>query len=494
MFEFSLNHTEKVIEFEVILKRLILLNLFFIFLINTHPIQAYEMKSEVANWATEVPYLSHEEFVNLYEADQLKYIKLMQKAAVELSFRSDYVAQQNWPWFFNIFQALQTNAMASGMSEIQLRENLANLVRRATALQNERPKRPTTGIGHYFSNWLGTADIATGRKEHRKKVIGLFEQRNTLLRNLNGMSPEIQHDSMAALNATHSAFATLLQQTSDIWNDDEGKTELQEIQNRYNRTYQVVLTSSRTANPALLAAFNRDRLRMAELNRPAAVVRPIPPLTRREIVAPRDLTVRDSQRQPVVTTTEESTATRSCAKCIYGGFAIVNQSRCESVNSLTDPKHNLSQLVLPSSITNRSLTCENEDAPVLCNPLVFGFKDNGPLCVRKSSSATRACASTSNKDSASITSIRDLILDNRELFLSFNSELRSICQQSSCSRNSSAARRTDISNTCIALREQLISFRESMRSLPPRSPTPSTGDVPTSPAPTPTPVSPSRNQ
>lgn len=190
-------------------------------------------------------------------------------------------------------------------------------------------------------------------------------------------------------------------------------------------------------------------------------------------------------------------AARACARCIYGGFTVYSEDRCTAVSSLADTTHRIVELRLPEGITRDSLACAEAGKPVLCNPVLYGFKENGPVCVAKQSAATRACHAASNKTPEGYEQLRQFLITNRAAFIASIRDLETLCiSSSSCHRSLSAARRTDIRSTCTAIRNRLSHFRRNMRTeadgtilgrtSPAASPAPGLTPGP-SPAPAPTP-------
>ncbi|MGZ3692157.1 MAG: hypothetical protein ACXVAX_11685, partial [Pseudobdellovibrio sp.] len=153
-----------------------------------------------------------------------------------------------------------------------------------------------------------------------------------------------------------------------------------------------------------------------------------------------------------------------CVRCVYGGFAIVNDKKCHSVSSLDDEKQSLHNLKLPDEVTNKNLSCSKPTEPVLCNPILFGLKDNGPLCVSKSSGATRSCSGVSGKDDASYAVITKIILANKPAYTEQLKQWHQVCNlKNNCADVKSSGAIADIRSTCASLKEKFLSYREAMR-------------------------------
>lgn len=110
-------------------------------------------------------------------------------------------------------------------------------------------------------------------------------------------------------------------------------------------------------------------------------------------------------------------------ECIYAGF-VIKEKKCPAPTQL--PKG-----FSVAGITNDTFNCAMGEGPVLCNPLVFGYKVNGgAYCVSKHQDASKNCSETSNKTD---NQARILALwsnpENQNAIVQYQDDLNRVCDK-----------------------------------------------------------------
>jgi hypothetical protein len=159
-------------------------------------------------------------------------------------------------------------------------------------------------------------------------------------------------------------------------------------------------------------------------------------------------------------------AASQCIRCIYAGVVIKGitgqSNKCaplRNFRSTAARQAGLDDIWLPSG-TNKS--CPGE-APVLCNPLVFGIQNNSVVCIEPRSDATKECIRQTGKDQASVLSTKDIMKKNPRDFEALKTDLTSICSGSSeklCSDViSSRVKTRALQSLCDIVSKNLNEFR-----------------------------------
>ncbi len=413
----------------------------------------------------ELNLLSPSEFQNLYTDDQTQYIKLLQKIAIQISFETDYLATSKWPSIFNLLINLQpeTAEAAGGLFTVsQLRTAIINLNAETVGYNQKRPPARTAlgvvtdTLPFINSDAMGINEVKYSVDLRRFKRA--FERRNLFIRELSAMAPEVQEELLPHLEAGIPLFDRLKDNTRNIWRSSKTHDEVSELNHRFLLRYQEVQKSVAALNLA-----RRQQLARVTLITPqqASLYRPL-----RQAPAAPAARAAASRTRSATSRTHATTSPGQCVRCIYGGFVIVNQTTCSGVHSLRDSNHDLHALQTSPGQTLGALSCDNAAEPILCNPLLFGLKNGEALCVQKTQSATRSCMSASDKSSAAQNNLRQMIAANPAALHRMQSEISSICDHHrNCVSNLSSGKREDIRLTCAAVRQQIASFRESMRSV-----------------------------
>jgi hypothetical protein len=156
-------------------------------------------------------------------------------------------------------------------------------------------------------------------------------------------------------------------------------------------------------------------------------------------------------------------------RCIYAGFVSrkkTNSSKCHPINRTT---------LFKDTTDEKSLKCTDPKKPILCNPLLFGYKahfadkvsicnqpkipltssvDNDPFCVSYGSSASAQCQKISDKENG-LCVARAYIKMNPTAWGDLNTQLNLLCGSESPNR--------DLQGTCDLIRERIVKIGISVQ-------------------------------
>lgn len=174
---------------------------------------------------------------------------------------------------------------------------------------------------------------------------------------------------------------------------------------------------------------------------------------------------------------EEITAVKDNA-CIYAGWAIQTKGPCKPISEKelidTEGNRTLFSCKKPTSVNEiKVLSGNEEDAIVLCNPILFGLENDRPICIRPAKNATEECKRRSNEIAE--THALTLAMNNPAEYRSLNTRFTQLCQSSeealdahfrSRGKNKTQARNAvkDVSQTCVHLREKMAELTSANES------------------------------
>ncbi len=128
-------------------------------------------------------------------------------------------------------------------------------------------------------------------------------------------------------------------------------------------------------------------------------------------------------------------------KCIYAGF-IIKKLKCEAPTLLPDG-------FIIKEISNANFKCATSSGSVICNPLIFGYKNSEtPYCTDRSVSASANCSrSADNTDN--ITRLLAIWSnpENKKAIEDYQSELKKLCDPAT-------QKSADVIKTCMVVQAQ----------------------------------------
>lgn len=383
----------------------------------------------------DVRFLTHEDFVNLYEADQREYIILLRKAAADLSYEDQLSFFQKLNFPAPVWAAL-LGSQAHSLEYIppELNTKLNSAIAQAEALlhpvQPNFVDRTRSAFGRMGENLVFGSDsaylVARDKREAKHvqfEIVQAFRLRNEAVAMISHLQSN-QGLMRMRLRESQKVFDDLFNSSIVKYDNKVFRESLRE----YQRAYESFLLQPMPVAGAIPRPRAGTGVLAGVLGRPEAQPR-----------APAG----------------------SCVRCIYGGFVISNNRKCEAVNSGSEMTAQLGPLQFPPPLKASEMNCEGAKS-VLCNPLVFGLKEKGPLCVAPSASATRSCNAIAGTSPESISMTALMLKNNKTAHEKFTGKLASICH-STGTQCYSAARSNDIRQTCAALQERFATFRDKMR-------------------------------
>lgn len=180
----------------------------------------------------------------------------------------------------------------------------------------------------------------------------------------------------------------------------------------------------------------------------------------------------------------DEAATKGQLACIFSGWAVKNQERCQGVRE-AEMNDAAGARVLYSCLREsprRSTPAASAPArppvvraenpvpyAVLCNPILFGLKDDKPICVPPRSNATELCKEAAGEVSRESTL---MATKNRDEFRRLSRRIEILCtadqaalEQHFSSRNRTAAQTRfavrDLQSTCTHVRERMEQLRRA---------------------------------
>ncbi|KHD88580.1 MAG: hypothetical protein OM95_08755 [Bdellovibrio sp. ArHS] len=165
--------------------------------------------------------------------------------------------------------------------------------------------------------------------------------------------------------------------------------------------------------------------------------------------------------------------------CVYAGWA-VEGPQCSPISEkeIRDASGKLVTYSCKNQKSETTIYGDNEEgkAIVLCNPVLFGLKEDKPICIRRSKNATEECVKASNKASETLAFAKS----NPQEYRALVRRVDVLCQQDESVLRKHFEKRgrsksqvdyaiKDLSATCIHLRGRMAELVDANKATAPRA-------------------------
>lgn len=336
-------------------------------------------------------FLSYGEFQSLTSSEKKFYVQAVQKVSIDFEEHMSSLSAQGAKWSALFKNFSGSEAQASDLQADNVHERSLNDVRMENAKISYVIARAKM-LARVSSQHAGPAT-----KQYATELFNdAYERVNILAKK--SMSTEEKINFLQNLNALRSAQQEVGKQDSSV-------------NSKANSIDQLIATTG----------HGRSSVE-------SAPPRPFAAAATEIITEKYDRTPADNPNP-------------AAPRCIYAGF-VVKKTKCEAVTLLPEDFY-------LAEINNNTFKCDPADGDILCNPLVFGFKNTDTAyCTKRSVSASSECSRTSDN----IDNARRLIAlwnnpKNKDALEQYQNDLNQICELAKSKNN-------DVSKTCKVVQAQ----------------------------------------